>query len=261
MTFLPKEHGAFGQVAFPLLTAMAVAGTTVPAALIAFAVVGGFLAHEPLLVLLGMRGARAQQGHSTRAGAWLAALVMSGASAAALAVWWLPESSRWALLVPTIPVIPLAVAIVAGREKTWPAEICASLAFSGAAFPVAVAAGATIATAATIATVFALNFVLATLGVRAVILGVRGGGDPAAVKSMQRAVIALACLTPVALALGAVRELLPWTAPVAAVPGVTAALWFGVTLPPASGLRRLGWTLAGASALTAAILIVGSRWP
>jgi len=236
---------------------MAVAGTTVPAALIAFAVVGGFFAHEPLLILLGMRGARVQREHRTRAGAWLAALVISAGSAAALAVCWLPASSLGALLVPAIPAIPLAIAIVAGKEKTWPAEICASLAFSGAAFPVAVAAGATIATAATIATVFALNFVLATLGVRAVILGARGGGDPAAVQYTRRAVMALACVIPVALAIGFARGFLPWTAPVAAVPGITTALWLAATLPPASRLRRLGWALLGTSALTAGILIVG----
>ena len=200
MTFLPKEHRAYGQLAFPLLTAMAVAGTSVPAALIAFAVVGGFFAHEPLLVLLGMRGARAQREHRTRASARLAALVLSAGLAAALAVCWLPYSSRGALLVPAIPAIPLAIAIVAGKEKTSPAEICASLALSGAAFPVAVAAGATSATAATVATLFAVNFVLATLGIRAVILGARGGGDPAAVQSTQRAVMVLACMIPVTLA-------------------------------------------------------------
>ncbi len=260
MTFLPKEHGAYGQLAFPLLTAMAVSGTTVPASLIALAVIGGFLAHEPLLVLLGMRGARAQREQRTRAGVWLVALVVSAGSAAALAVIWLPASARWALWVPAVPAIPVIIAVVAGKEKTWPAEISASLAFSGAAFPVAVAAGATLATAAAVATVFALNFVLSTLGVRAVILGVRGGGNPAAVKSTQRALMALACAIPMALVVAAGRELLPRTAIFAAVPGVATAVWVAVTLPPASRLQRLGWTLAAASAVTAAILIVGLRW-
>lgn len=236
---------------------MAVAGTTVPAALIALAVIGGFLAHEPLLVLLGMRGARAQREHRTRARIWFAALVVGAGLAAALAVTGLPSSSRGSLLVPVVPAIPLAVAIVRGKEKTWPAEICASLAFSGAAFPVAVAAGAATATATTIATVFACNFVLATLGVRAVILGVRGGGNPAAVRSTRHAVLTLACVTLGVLAVGFARGILPWAAPVATVPGVTTAIWLAATLPPAHRLRRVGWTLLGASALTTAILIVG----
>ncbi len=58
MAFLPKEHGAYGQLAFPLVTALAVSGTSVPAGLIALAVVACFLAHEPLLVLLGMVSSR-----------------------------------------------------------------------------------------------------------------------------------------------------------------------------------------------------------
>lgn len=103
------------------------------------------------------------------------------------------------------------MAIVAGKEKTWPAEVGVSLAFSGAAFPVAMAAGATIPTAATIAAVFALNFVLATLGVRRVILEIRGGGDPAAVASTRRAVLALACVVPMTIVLACLKGMLPWT--------------------------------------------------
>ena len=33
MALLPKEHGAYGQLAFPLVTAFAVAGVTMPALL------------------------------------------------------------------------------------------------------------------------------------------------------------------------------------------------------------------------------------
>ena len=97
------------------------------------------------------------------------------------------------------------------QRETWPAEVGVSLVFSGAAFPVAMAAGATIPTAATIATVFALNFVLATLGVRRVILEIRGGGDPAAVASTRRAVLALACVVPMTIVLACLKGMLPWT--------------------------------------------------
>jgi hypothetical protein len=259
MILLPKEHGAYGQVALPLVTALVVAGTTGPALLIASAVLGGFLAHEPALVLLGMRGARIQREQRTRAAAWLALLVVSAVSAVALAAAWLPPSDWWPLLVPAIPTIPLTVAVITNREKTWPAEICASLAFSGAAFPVAVAGGGTAATAATVTTVFAVNFSLATLGVRAVILAVRGGGHPAAARATRRAVLALASATQVALVVTAAWGLLPWSAPIATVPGIAAAAWLVATLPPASQLRRVGWTLMATSAITATILILTLR--
>src|SRR5688572_12248058 len=51
-TMLPREHGAYGQVAFPILTAFLVSDITVAGLLIAAAVVAGFLAHEPAAVLL-----------------------------------------------------------------------------------------------------------------------------------------------------------------------------------------------------------------
>jgi uncharacterized membrane protein YdjX (TVP38/TMEM64 family) len=43
----PKEHGAYGQLAFPLVTAFAVAGIPPAAALTALAAVAAFVAHEP----------------------------------------------------------------------------------------------------------------------------------------------------------------------------------------------------------------------
>jgi hypothetical protein len=49
---LPKEHGAYGQIAFPILTAFLVSGVSVAGLLIAAAVVAGFLAHEPAAILL-----------------------------------------------------------------------------------------------------------------------------------------------------------------------------------------------------------------
>lgn len=259
MVLLPKEHGAYGQLAFPLVTALAVSGTSVPAALIALAVVGGFLAHEPLLVLLGLRGARVQREHKRLAAMWLAALSVGTVCAAAMALLWLPASARWSLLVPVVPAIPVAIAVVTGREKTWPAEVGVSLAFSGAAFPVAMAAGATIPTAATVAVVFALNFVLATLGVRGVILEIRRGGDPAAVVSTRRAVLTLACVVPITIVVACFTGLLPWTAAAATVPGVVTAIRLAAASPPASRLRTLGWALVTTSALTAVILIVGLR--
>ena len=57
-SLLPKEHGAYGQIAFPLATAFVVAGVSTAGLLLAAAVVAGFLAHEPAAVLLGLRGAR-----------------------------------------------------------------------------------------------------------------------------------------------------------------------------------------------------------
>jgi hypothetical protein len=69
---LPKEHGAYGQLAFPLITALIVAGLSVAGALLTVAVVAAFLAHEPAAVVLDQRGARARRELGGSAIRWLA---------------------------------------------------------------------------------------------------------------------------------------------------------------------------------------------
>lgn len=61
MSLWPKEHGAYGQAAFPLLAAFGVAGPSPAGVLLAVAVAAGFLAHEPAVILLGRRGPRARR--------------------------------------------------------------------------------------------------------------------------------------------------------------------------------------------------------
>lgn len=53
MSLLPKKHGAYGQITFPLIAAFAVAGVSVGGLLMAAAVIAGFVAHEPASILLG----------------------------------------------------------------------------------------------------------------------------------------------------------------------------------------------------------------
>jgi len=58
-SLLPQEHGAYGQLAMPLLTGLALGRPTPAGLTLAAAAVLGFVAHEPLLVALGRRGRRA----------------------------------------------------------------------------------------------------------------------------------------------------------------------------------------------------------
>lgn len=259
VALLPKEHGAYGQVAFPLLTTMAVAGVTLPASLLAVAVIAVFLAHEPLVVLLGFRGQRARREQAGAARVWLGVWGAAFVVAAAIAFFSLPVARQWAVLVPLVPAIPAAWAVLAGREKTSLAEVAVSLAFSGAAFPLALAAGATTATAATVTVVYAANFVLATLAVRALILNVRGGGNPAAVRTMARIVWAIAGGLLIAVVWACVERMLPWTTLAGVAPAVAVSLFLVFHPPPPARLRGVGWTLVATSAITAAVLIGGLR--
>ena len=253
---LPKEHGAYGQIAFPAITALAVAGVVSANLLLTVALLAAFLAHEPAAVVLGQRGPRARRELRASATRWLAAcsivLVAAGIAAAVL----IETSARRSLLVPAVPAAVLVAAMMSGREKSWYGETAASAAFAGAAVPLMLAARAPVAAAWVGAVTFALLFGTSSLAVRVVILRVRGGGDPAGAAATRRYALAISigAFTIIA-ALTATR----WLAPsllVSAAPGLAAAAAVAIRPPAPSRLREIGWGLIGVSTLTAVLLVL-----
>ena len=252
----PKEHGAYGQVSFPLVTAFIVAGASTAGSLFACAVVAGFLAHEPAAVLLGLRGPRARREMKGRSLRWLAGCLAIGTVAGAAALLTITPAARWSIAVPLVPAVLLAVATARGADKSLPGEVAAALAFSAAAVPVSMAAGASIETAAGVAIPFALLFTASTLAVRVVILKVRGGGDPRAATVTRRAALwlcggAAAALT-VAIATGQLSASVLGTA----TPGLLTAAVVAAHPPAPTHLRRLGWALITVSVLTATLVVI-----
>lgn len=256
MLLVPREHGAYGQMAVPLVTALAIAGVAPPAVLTTVAVVMGFLAHEPLLVLVGLRGDRARREAGAAARRWLAVAATLAAGAGVLALWMTPPGSRWAFALPLAPAAALTAAVVGGREKSGWAEACVSLAFSLAAVPVCMAAGAPVTTGFSVAVPFAVVFVAATLAVRAVILGVRAGGDPRASRITRTGALIVALAGTCALAAAAAAGVLTWAPFAGTLPGAVIASGLALVPPPARRLRAVGWTLVATSMTTAAVLIV-----
>ena len=255
---LPREHGAYGQMAFPLVTMLAVAGITVPALLLVISIVALFLAHEPMLVLLGLRGPRARREHRGRAARWLAATVGIALAAATAAFLAIDPRTRWAFGVPALPAALVAAAVVSGREKTTSGESMAAIAFSLATVPVGLAAGAPPSVAVAIAVVFAVTFLGQTLAVRSVILAVRAGGNRRAAETTRHFALAVTAAGVLGVA-AAMRYGLPWSTLDAMIPGIAAVVWLVVAPPPPSRLRRVGWTLVSASVATSAILVMALR--
>lgn len=259
MSMLPREHGAYGQLAFPLGTALVVAGATFPGVLIAVSAVAGFLAHEPLLVALGRRGARARRDHASRAVVWLLTTGTIALAAGSVALWMAPAGTRWSFLVPLLPTALLAGALISDREKTTVGEITAATAFSCVAVPVCLVAGAAVSTAFAVAIAFASLFAGSTLGVRVVILKVRGGGDPDQVRAARRLLLILTVCVSVGLVTAAMSAVLPWTTLLAIVPGFIVAAALALRPPASTHLRTVGWTLVSTS--TAAALILMAALP
>lgn len=253
----PKEHGAYGQLAFPLVTSLAVAGVAVPSLLVALAAAAAFIAHEPLLVLRGGRGIRVRREQGRRAALWLAVTGGVGLVSGAAALWLMPAGSRWSLVLPLAPAGWFAAALLRADGKSAQGEIAVALSFSLLAVPLGLAAGAPLRDALAVAAAYAAIFVSATLGVRVVILKVRGGGSPAAVRATRSLALAFVAIGAAAIVAAAGRGLLPWTTVVAAAPGLVASTVLAVAAPAAARLRTVGWTLIGISAAAAVILIAG----
>ena len=254
-SLLPKEHGAYGQIAFPLATACVVGGLSPAGLLFAAAVIAGFLAHEPAAVLLGLRGGRARREMSRSAVHWLTSCLIIGTAAGAGALLTIAPAARWSIAVPVVPALLLAIATGRGQDKSLRGEVTAAVAFSAAAVPVSMAGGASAETAAGVAIPFALLFIASTLAVRVVILNVRRGGDRRAATATRRAALFLCGGAAAALAVAAVTGQLSSSVLVSAAPGLLTAAFVAARPPAPIHLRKLGWTLIAVSVITAALVI------
>jgi hypothetical protein len=255
MSLLPKEHGAYGQVAFPIATAFGVAGVSTAGVLCALTVLAGFLAHEAGMVLLGHRGPRARREMRGPAIRWLGSCLVIGVAAGLSVLVTIDPAARWSLIVPVAAALPLMVDIIGGREKSWHGEVAASLACAGAGVPIAMAAGAPVTAAAAVAIPFALLFVASTLAVRVVIVRVRGGGHHRAATATRRAVLAFAAASTAALVVLTVNHVIAASLLASSAPGLLVATVIALRPPAPTHLRRVGWTLVAASVVTATIIV------
>ena len=255
MTLLPKEHGAYGQLTLPVITALSVAGVSAAGLFLTVSAVAGFLAHEPVAVLAGARGPRARRELSGAATRWLALYAVITIAAGTTALLSMDPEARWSVIVPILPAALLAIAMLSGQEQSWYGQVAAASAFAGLAVPLSIAGGTSVTTAVATTVPFALLFAASTLAVRVVILRVRGGGNPRATAATRTAVFAVAAVAVVCLGWLTTSDVLPAAAFIAATPGLMTALVIAAYPPQPTQLRRIGWTLVAVSILTAALLI------
>jgi len=247
----PREHGAYGQLLFPLLSALLIGHPSAGAYLLAASAVAAFLAHEALLVVLGQRGRRAMREEGVDA---RRSLALFGGFCAVTGTVSLVVASFEALsylLVPLILGVFVAVALFTHRERSTGGELLVAAALSSVSLPVAIAGSVPRLAALTLFIVFAAVFVSATVGVRSMIgrVGKAGGPPRGASAALTLAILA-------GLAVAAQGNRLAPVAPLAALPVCAVCLGLSVRPPSPKFLRPVGWTLIGATALTAVILVV-----
>lgn len=219
--------------------------------LLSVAAVCAFLAHDPLLVLLGQRGSRAVREQGAQARRWFATSALAAAVCGAGAVVTMPPPTRVALIVPSALALVLAALILTRREHSMAGETLTALTLSSLAWPTAMASGASIAAAVTCALVFAVALVAGTVSVRAVIMHTR---QPPAIGS--RVMAAALSLCSVAALAGLPRAgIIAAGGSFAALPMCGLACVLVAFPPSARHLRRVGWALVSATTATSGILI------
>lgn len=254
-SLLPREHGAWGQLALPLASALALGVPGAAALLLTAGIVLAFLAHEPMLIVLGQRGRRLLGDLGDRARRRLAVLGLAAAVTGGAGLLLAPGAARAAVL-PAAVLGACSVGLAVVRlERTTAGEVLVSWALAAAAIPVALAAGAPARHAWAAGATWALAFTAATLPVRVILLRARTKG---AVDRRLLSAAGVAALTALALLAGALG-LVPWPAALAVLPVTLAA--FVVSLAPlrAQRLTAVGWSVVGASLATLLVLVLGLR--
>jgi len=243
----PREHGAYAQLAVPLAAAYAGGRPGAAALLFGVAAVMAFLAHEALLILLGLRGRRALAETGPRARRRTLGVIVAGAVAGAAAVWLAPAAA------PMVMVSAVLASLLGGflwrrRERTFAGEVVAAAALASAALPVAVSAGwegraALAAFAGWSAGFAAVTFVVWSIAHK------RTPGPLARTVALlvpALVVVAASCL------LG--RQAAATGAPLVLVAAAVTGL-----RPTARRLRPVGWTVAAATLVQAVVVVVLTR--
>ena len=252
-SLLPREHGAYAEVAFPLLTGLTLAKPSLAALCIVLSVISFFLIHEPVAVLIGVRGTRAKELWGARARKRTAWLVMVGVGTGTAAMVTSTTDRRLAALVPLGAGVLLLPAFLSGRLKTLTSEILVIAALSATVLPMAVSSGVGWSRAWIASSVWFVTFLIGTLAVHAI-----------KAKTNKRdgtkwAITATPALGAVTVAVGlfaAAAERLPLTASLALALAGLAGIVLSITPIHPRRLQRVGWTFVAWNLITWVLLIM-----
>lgn len=242
----PREHGAYFQLGIPIVAALAAQVPVASSVALAAAAWLAFLAHEPLLVLLGHRGGRLRTAEGARARRYAAVLAGGAVSVGAVALALAPPA--------TLPVTALALAPAAAvialawrrREHTLIGELVAAVALTGAAAPVAVAAGAPPAAALVSWAGWALGFGASVIAVHRVMARhKRAASSIDRVLAVGLVAGAVACVALAAQSMAAVI----------AAPLVASSALLVIAPPSAARLRAVGVAIAVTAASSCALAL------
>jgi len=260
---LPREHGAWGIVAIPFLTAVAIAGRlSLPVLLTALAVVLAFVARYPLELLAipnsHLRAGRPNRGRLVRS-TWIFSLLTLALGIVLTVVWRL--HLLWGLALAGL--ILFALRVWWGRrggDRSLTAELAGTAGLTLSALAGWIAATGTLdRTAFQVWGLNALFFGSGVLYVKSRILARRAQPRPEDQRSASFAVTFHFLILAFVVALVFAR----WLSPLIAIPFALSAMRavHGVRAAAETplALRRLGWSEVALSLVFAAFITLGFR--
>lgn len=258
---IPREHGAYAELLFPMVSVFLGGSPTAATWLMAVAAGACFLANEPLLVLFGGRGSRARRERGARARRTLLAFGIVALAAGLLAVWQAPPSARLAVALPSLMGAGVGWMAIRGRERSRFGETLAAATLSSIALPLGLTAGLSVGTALAVTLVWLVVALLATAAVQLTVYETRAKAAP----KLGRARAMRAVLFVVGLIVVAVGLALPfvpggpgWVV-AAAAPVALLVTGIAIAKPTARNLRPVGWSFVVANLCSLIAVVVALR--
>lgn len=251
-SMLPREHGAYASLLFPILTVVVVGHPTEVAWLLITAAALLFLAHEPMLAILGRRGSRIARDRRGKARALLALYGAAGLVLGGGGLWMASRDVQFTAVAPLSFAAMAFLFSARGLAKTGVGQALVACAFSLVALPVGLACGLTFAVSICVAGAWALVGLIGSAAVQLTVDRNKRAGDANAIQYRYRSISTLAaCMAVVAAAMASpfVNELPLWIL-AAAWPSALVSAVIVVVRPSTARIRRIGWALVGANTCT-----------
>ena len=245
----PKEHGAYAILGVPLAVALVIGGVTPATMLFSIAAVFAFLAHEPMLIVIGCRGESARRA-TPQAGRVLITRLFVTVCCGLVAFYLSPLEARIGMLLCLLSA-SIEVAITAtGSSRTLTAQFSglAGLTLPGAV--VLAAGGVNIEVAFQFWLLWFFGRVATTAAVRTTIARHRHNSTASRTASICDTLLLIAIL----ICGGGLYAGQPqW---LATIPLLLSAIVLRLVDPPPKYLKQMGWSLLAVNMLSGAMQLV-----
>jgi hypothetical protein len=258
---IPREHGAYAELLFPIVTVFLGGLPTTSTWLLAIGAIAAFLANEPLLILVGQRGSRMKREQDDRAKRALLIFTVFALGAGISGLALAPRVAQLAVVLPLLLGGTLIMLAIQGLERSMFGEALAAAALSSIAVPLGLSARLSLTAALAVALIWAATALLGTSVVRLTVARTKAKTP----QELRTVGLKRAGLILVSLAVTAVGVAAPFGSRAgfwvlaAAVPVAVTVLVMAALQPTARRLRLLGWSLVAANLLSLIAVVTTLR--